>query len=208
VRNRDSVLNVARSETEVAVVRWAGITDEARGARAARAARVARAARGARVLAGESPRRKPGPSVVALLCVLSFACAKEAPPPPPPAAPPSPIAWAFDPPPVWDDRVTFAEDPQPGSHLSSRVFLYSPRDTSVRPQILLGITVYDSATWARMAAEPGPPQGDSLSSAGGQVFAAGFPQSNPFAEGSADFRTFDSLAVDLARVRQRFRVLR
>lgn len=148
--------------------------------------------------------RRPG--VVAL--VLSIACAKEAPPPPPPAAPPSPIAWAFDAPPVWDDRVTFSEDQQPGSHLSSRVFLYSPRDTTIRPQVLLGIVVYDSATWARVSAESGPPQGDSLSSAGGQVVVAGFPQSNPFAEGSADYRTFDSLAVDLARVRQGFRVLR
>jgi hypothetical protein len=155
-----------------------------------------------------APGRELGAGLVALVCALGIACAKDAPPPPLPAAPPPPIAWAFDPPSVWDDRVTFSEDRQPGSHLSSRVFLYSPRDTSVRPQILFGITVYDSARWARIAAEPGPPQGDSLSSAGGQVFVAGFPQSNPFAEGSADYRTFDSLAVDLARVRQGFRVLR
>ncbi|MBK8247391.1 MAG: hypothetical protein IPK85_08350 [Gemmatimonadetes bacterium] len=122
--------------------------------------------------------------------------------------PPAPIAWAYDAPPVWDERVTFSEDQQPGAHLSSRVFRYTPRDTSVRPQVLLGIVVYDSAAWARLAAEAGPPQGDSLTSADGQVFVAGFPQSNPFAEGSADSRTFDSLAVDLARVRQGFRVLR
>ena len=81
-------------------------------------------------------------------------------------------------------------------------------DTTVRPQVLLGIVVYDSATWARVAAEPGPPQGDSLLSVAGQVFVAGLPQSNPFADGSPDFFTFDSLAVALDRVRQGFRVLR
>jgi hypothetical protein len=74
--------------------------------------------------------------------------------------------------------------------------------------VLLDIAVYDSATWARLSAEPGPPHGDSLASVGGQVVVAGLPQSNPFAEGSADYRTFDSLSVDLARVRQGFRVLR
>lgn len=134
-------------------------------------------------------------------------CAKDA-PPPPDATPPAPIAWAFDAPPAWDDRVTLVENPQPGSFLSSRVFVLAPRDTTVRPQVLLGIVVYDSATWARVAAEPGPPQGDSLLSVAGQVFVAGLPQSNPFADGSPDFFTFDSLAVALDRVRQGFRVLR
>jgi hypothetical protein len=58
-----------------------------------------------------------------------------------------------------------------------------------------------------VARESGPPQGDSLTSANGQVFIASLPQSNPFPAGSADARTFDSLAVDLAAVRKAFRVL-
>lgn len=143
-----------------------------------------------------------------IVLALGLACAKEAPPPQQPSAPPSPIAWAFDAPPSWDERVSLVENPQPGSFLSSRLFVLAPRDTTVRPQVLLGIVVYDSATWARVAAEPGPPQGDSLLAVAGQVFVAGLPQSNPFAEGSPDFLTFDSLAVPLERVRQGFRVLR
>lgn len=121
--------------------------------------------------------------------------------------PTGPIAWAFDAPPAWDDRITLGDDPTPGRYLSARVFSYRPRDTTIVPQGLLGIIVYDTATWARVSAEPGPPQGDTLASVGGQVFVASLPQSNPFAEGSADARTFDSLAVDLVTVRARFRVL-
>jgi hypothetical protein len=139
-----------------------------------------------------------------LLILGATACAREVPPPPPPA----PVAWAFDAPPAWDDRVSLADDATPGAHLSARVFLYTPRDTTIRPQGLLGIIVYDSASWARAGAEPGPPQGDSLTSAAGQVFVASLPQSNPFDAASADARTFDSLAVNLTVVRERFRVLR
>ncbi len=153
-----------------------------------------------------SPRRREPGVVAALLLTTALACAPE--PPPPPAAAPSPIAWAFDAPSHWDDRVTLAEDEAPGDYLSARVFLYAPRDTTVRPQVLLGVVVYDSATWARVAAEPGPPQGDSLTSAAGQVFVAGMPQSNPFVPGSADALTFDSLTVSLDTVRLRFRVVR
>jgi hypothetical protein len=87
------------------------------------------------------------------------------------------------------------------------VFHYLPTDTTLRPQALLGIVVYDSLQWAQLRSEEGPPPGDSLTTVNGQVFAAGLPQSNPFVPASADARAFDSLAVDLEKVRRAFRVL-
>jgi hypothetical protein len=129
--------------------------------------------------------------------------------PQPPPDPPPPVAWSFDPPTAWDDRVQLDGDStMPGTYRSARLFSYTPRDTTIVPQALLGIIVYDSAAWAAVRKEEGPPQGDSLASFQGQVFIASLPQSNPFAEGSADARTFDSLAVGLEEVKRRFRVVR
>lgn len=145
-------------------------------------------------------------AIAALVC----ACASEAPPPAGDtavAASTNPIGWAFDVPPHWDDRVTLDGNVAgTGTYRAARMFTYAPRDTSIGPQVLLGIFVYDSAAWAEVARQDAPPQGDSLTSFGGQVFVASLPQSNPFAEGSADYRTFDSLSVDLAAVRRGFRV--
>lgn len=150
----------------------------------------------------------PCVAVVALLC----ACASEAPPPSTPAtvaASTNPIGWAFDAPVSWDDRVQLDDNvPGTGTYRSARMFTYVPRDTSIVPQILLGIFVYDSAAWAGVVRQEGPPQGDSLTSSAGQVFIASLPQSNPFAAGSADYRTFDSLSVNIAAVRKGFRVAR
>jgi hypothetical protein len=142
-------------------------------------------------------------SLVLLGVVL--ACARQE----PPAArtPEQPVAWAFDAPATWDERVTLLDDTTPGRHLSARFFTYKPSDTTVRPQALLGIVVYDSAAWAGLRAEAGPPPGDSLLTLRGKVFVAALPQSNPFAPASADRRSFDSLAVDLSVVRKAFRVL-
>jgi hypothetical protein len=121
---------------------------------------------------------------------------------------PTAIAWSFDAPPSWGDRVQLEDNAtMPGAWRSARLFVYTPRDTTVRPQTLLAIIVYDSAAWAELRREEGPPQGDSLSSHAGQVFVASLPQSNPFAQGSADARTFDSLVVDATEVRRRFRVM-
>ena len=148
-------------------------------------------------------------SCVAIVALLS-ACASEAPPPSDAAAlsaDSSPIGWVFDVPPGWDERVKLDDNvPGTGTYRSARMFTYAPRDTSIVPQILLGIFVYDSAAWAEVSRQEGPPQGDSLTSSAGQVFIASLPQSNPFAEGSADYHTFDSLSVDLAAVKKGFRV--
>lgn len=124
-----------------------------------------------------------------------------------PATQAAPLAWAFDAPAVWGDRVRLEDATEATRHLSARVFNYLPRDTTIAPQGVLGIVVFDSAQWARARAEEGPPPGDSLASVNGQVFVASLPQSNPFAPASADFLAFDSLTVTLDAVRRTFRVL-
>ena len=124
-------------------------------------------------------------------------------------APRQPVSWAFDVPSRWDDRVVLVDSvPGTGTYRSARLFNYTPRDTTVMPQTLLGVFVYDSATWTRATLDAGPPLGDSLTTVEGHVFIASLPQSNPFRQGTADARTFDSLAVDIATVRKGFRVAR
>lgn len=122
----------------------------------------------------------------------------------------NPIAWALEPPATWDDRVTMEDESvAPGAlHHSARAFLFSPRDSSVRPQALLAVLVYDSTNWARMSAEAGPPPGDTIMTREGRVYVASLPQSNPFAPGSSDAKAFDSLSVTLDYVRQAFRTLK
>lgn len=121
----------------------------------------------------------------------------------------SPIAWSLDAPTSWDDRVTMEDESvAPGTlHQSARAFLYLPADTSIRPQALLAVLVYDSASWARLSSESGPPPGDTIMTADGRVYVASLPQSNPFAEGSRDAVAFDSMSVDIGYVRRAFRRL-
>lgn len=152
--------------------------------------------------------------VAVLLTVAAAACAREndADMTADSAAPTianSPIAWSFDAPPGWDDRVTMEDESvAPGAlHQSARAFLYVPADTSVRPQALLAVLVYDTANWARMSSEPGPPPGDTIMTAAGRVYVASLPQSNPFEGGSRDAVAFDSMSVDIDYVRRAFRRL-
>ena len=121
-----------------------------------------------------------------------------------------PIAWAFDAPAVWDDRVIMQDESvAPGAmHHSARAFLYAPADTNLRPQALLGVLVYDSASWERVSSEAGPPPGDTISTADGRVFVASLPQSNPFEAGSRDAMAFDSMSVTIELVRRAFRAVR
>lgn len=120
--------------------------------------------------------------------------------------PPAPIGWAFDAPATWDDRVTLEDSGSVPGTRSARTFIYTPRDSGTGRQPLLGIFVFDSAAWSAAAVGERVPGLDSLASAGGQVFAASVAPGNPFAEGSRDFRAFDSLRVALATVRKGFRV--
>lgn len=157
----------------------------------------------------------PGPSrtLVALVLALSAGCARESDAVSDTAAAVtlanSPIAWAFDAPSGWDDRVTMEDESvAPGAlHQSARAFLYVPADTSVRPQALLAVLVYDAANWTRLSAEPGPPAGDTIMTAGGRVYVASLPQSNPFEGGSRDAVAFDSMSVDIGYVRRAFRTV-
>lgn len=150
------------------------------------------------------------------LGLFTAACARERAPDVVPDTPVAvtlmnnPIAWALEPPGTWDDRVTMEDESvAPGAlHHSARAFLFSPRDTSVRPQALLAVLVYDSANWARISAEAGPPPGDTIMTREGRVYVASLPQSNPFAPGSSDAHAFDSLSVTLEYVRRAFRTLR
>lgn len=121
----------------------------------------------------------------------------------------NPIAWSLDAPASWDDRVTMHDESvAPGTmHQSARAFLYLPADTSIRPQALLAVLVYDAADWARLSSEPGPPPGDTIMTANGRVYVASLPQSNPFVEGSRDAVVFDSMSVDIDYVRRAFRRL-
>lgn len=73
--------------------------------------------------------------------------------------------------------------------------VYLPKDTSVIPQTLVVVAVYDSAAWTRVKAEGGPPPGDSVFAKNGRVYILGLPQSNPFSPGSVDALKFDSLAL-------------
>jgi hypothetical protein len=121
----------------------------------------------------------------------------------------NPIAWAFDAPSAWDDRVTMEDESvAPGAqHHSARAFLYAPADTSVRPQALLAVLVYDSTGWSRLAGEGGPPPGDTIMTREGRVYVASLPQSNPFQAGSRDALAFDSMAVTIDYVRGAFRLV-
>ena len=63
------------------------------------------------------------------------------------------------------------------------VFSYLPSDSTQRPQALAVIAVYDSAVWAAVRAEGGPPPGDSVVARGGK-YVVGLPQSIPFRSGA------------------------
>jgi hypothetical protein len=124
------------------------------------------------------------------------------------------LSWALSAPPSWDDRVVMVDDPEgierlraQGIH-SARLFNYLPYDTTIAPQTLLGVYVYDSTAWARLEAEGGPPQGEPVRRSPGIVYIASFPQSNPFADGARDASEFSRRGVDRAFVDTAFRVVR
>lgn len=124
------------------------------------------------------------------------------------------LSWRLESPPSWDDRVRVVDDAEGATRLAeqgihaSTLFEYLPRDTSVVPQALLGVYVYDSTAWARVEAEDGPPQGEVVERGTGVVYVAAFPQSNPFGWGSADSAEFEKRSVTMTYVRRAFRVVR
>ena len=124
------------------------------------------------------------------------------------------LSWRLESPKSWDARVRVVDDPEgearlaaQGIHAATR-FEYLPRDTSVVPQTLLGVYVYDSTAWAKLQAEDGPPQGEVVERGPGVVYVVGLPQSNPFGWGSADSVEFEKRTVTLEFVKRAFRVVR
>jgi hypothetical protein len=84
--------------------------------------------------------------------------------------------------------------------------VYLSADSSIRPQTLVVVAVYDSAAWVAVRAELGPPPGDSVVARAGRVYVVALPQSNPFAPGSRDAVRFDSLQLRPAEVAALVRV--
>jgi hypothetical protein len=80
------------------------------------------------------------------------------------------------------------------------VFQYLPSDTTIRPQALMVLAVYDSAAWRAVLAEGGPPPGDSVAAKNGRVYMIGLPQSNPFPPGSTDATVFQILQLRRAEL--------
>jgi hypothetical protein len=123
------------------------------------------------------------------------------------------VSWRFEAPGSWDDRVVIADEPAGvdggagGGVQSARLFNYLPFDTTVAPQTLLGVYVYDSTSWARLEQEEGPPAGELIARGPGVVYVAGFPQSNPFAPGSRDAQEFDRRSVTREYVATAFRAV-
>ncbi len=126
---------------------------------------------------------------------------------------PASLSWALSAPASWDERVVMVDDPEGIAGLreqgirSARLFNYVPYDTTIVPQTLLGVYVYDSTAWARVEAEEGPPQGELLRRSPGIAYIVSFPQSNPFADGVRDFNEFARRSVDRAFVDSAFRVV-
>jgi hypothetical protein len=130
-----------------------------------------------------------------------------------PLPPDSAIAWKFVPPVTWAERtrsvLVSAEERAryfQGARAAQR-FDYLPQDTTVvGAQTLLLITVYDSVAWTAIDRADEPPVGEVITRERGMVYVASLPQSNPFAEGSADFKDFARRTIDIEQVRKGFQV--
>lgn len=146
---------------------------------------------------------------MAVLAICAGCGSERNPPVPPPAeATPAAVTAAdgtFDIliPARWTGayRVDSLSTPEQGTARPGALNLvYLPGDTSIRAQTLVVVAVYDSAAWATVRAEQGPPPGDSVAFRSGRVYIVGLPQSNPFAPGSPDAVRFDSLQLRPAEV--------
>ena len=80
------------------------------------------------------------------------------------------------------------------------VFSYLPSDSTIRPQVLAVVAVYDSSSWAAVRAEGGPPPGDSVIARAGRIYVVAQPQSNPFPPQSTDAMLFGLLRLKPSEV--------
>ncbi|MEO7996836.1 MAG: hypothetical protein ABI852_05295 [Gemmatimonadaceae bacterium] len=141
-----------------------------------------------------------------VLAIASVGCkAKEEAAPPPAVDPSAPehvmapdMSYVMNLPGRWTGltRTDTLSTAERGTALPGAVnIVYIPRDTAIIPQTLVVIAVYESAAWAKVKAEGGPPPGDSIASGNGRVWVVALPQSNPFTPGSIDALKFDSLGL-------------
>lgn len=90
---------------------------------------------------------------------------------------------------------TLAAAERAGARPGALNIVYQPQDSTIIPQTLVVVTVYDAAAWTRARVAGGPPPGDSVAFANNRVYVLAFPQSNPFPPGSPDAVKFDALAL-------------
>ena len=80
-------------------------------------------------------------------------------------------------------------------------YSYLPQDGKAHSETLVAVAVYDSAAWAHVRADSGPPPGDSVAAKNGRIYIVALPQSNPFASGTTDSTAFASLELTSAEAR-------
>lgn len=83
---------------------------------------------------------------------------------------------------------------------------YRPEQPGHVEVSLCRIVVFSTDTWARIDAEAGPPLGTVIESAGGWVFLAQLPQSNPYPPKSLDGEQFDAMRLSIRELRARFAI--
>ena len=154
-------------------------------------------------------RALSGGRLAAVACgiAVTTSCARD---PAPNADLPSastPLAWRFEAPTRWGDRVRVdhAVSPLNSTARAIRAFTYAPTDTSAAAETLLAIAVYDSAAWREASEGTGS---TALAAEQGHVFVATVASKNPYASESRDFKIFDSLRVTLDEARRAFHVVR
>jgi hypothetical protein len=84
-------------------------------------------------------------------------------------------------------------------------YLYQPRDSTIAPQALLVTLIHSRPDWLALAAEEGPPPGDSIWGTADSLVVVALAQSNPFVPGTPDAARFDSLNLSLDRIKALFR---
>lgn len=83
---------------------------------------------------------------------------------------------------------------------------YRPEQPGHTEASLCRIVVFSNDTWARIDAEAGPPLGTVIENAGGWVYLAQLPQSNPYPADSPDGEQFDAMRLSIREFRTRFAI--
>lgn len=76
-----------------------------------------------------------------------------------------------------------------------------------RPEPVLTVLVFQSADWRALGRAGKPLPGIVLANRGGRTWVAVLPAENPYAAGTSDQRVFEEMRMDLAAIKQGFRLL-